>query len=370
MPRVATFCPRCGESIDTQLPEEAKTVGRAELTCPACRFRFVIAPARPPQGESEQAAPAPAESPPGLPPDAPPGEAPRHDKKPDTETTPGAAGAGEPGPPAAQGPTTLPQATQARKAHQGPSGSLPARLLSAGLLLFFAAAIGLFYAIVFSNAPGIFDEALEGPAGTGEMEGIVVTPDRNGVEGARVYLLQQVEEGQRPDLETGVVANTTTDAEGRYQLAGIDPGVHWLRIEMDGHRTTFFQTWAFTDEGEAPGQPDFGTTLWEVVLRPGAEDDVAYQTQQVTLLETMLRVFQISGWIAYPASILAAIAGVFILVRRSFAFSVVGAVAGMLAVGFLVGGAMALVALILVLTARREFTPMGKSKSSTPQDWQ
>lgn len=354
MPRVATFCPRCGESIDTQLPEEARTAGRAELTCPSCRFRFVIAPASPSSGpaRSQEAGPVPgdAERAPSDEPSPPPSE----------QTSPAGAASQAAPDAATPSPDPMPRATQAHAAGKGPSGALPARLLSAALLLFFAAAVGLFFAFLFASAPGIFEDQLDGPPGSGELEGVVVGPDRSGMEGVTVALMAPVDEG-RPDAGTESVAEATSDEEGRFVFENIDPGERWLRVDHEGHRLTFFQVWVFSAE-DGPSQPGFGAALWEVSLRAGDSEEPVYQTQQVEMLGVMLQVFQVLGWVAVPASVVAGIGGVFILLRRSFPMAVVGCVAGIVAVGFLIGLLLAVIALILVLTARQEFAPRGEDK--------
>lgn len=359
MPRVATFCPRCGESIDTELPEEARTAGRAELACPSCKFRFVIAPA----AGAAQSAPENGE-------EAAPDDA--------VEETSPEEGTGEdeprrfepqasPPPPqgeeASAGSTGFPQASDARVTPKKQrSGALPARLLSASLLLFFAAALGLFAGIFFTSAPAIFDDAMSGPPGSGELSGVVYGPGREPLQGATVSVLEPVDEG-RPGRDTPPTDQVETDQEGNYEFTSIDPGARWLRVELDGYQTAFLETMVM----QAADQPGFGgQEIWgEVTLLPGAQEESTYESRMDSI-EGILKFAQVWAWIAIPAALLAALGGVMVLVRRGFALSVVGAVAGMVAFGLLAGFVMALVALILVLTAKHEFLPL-KKKSAASQ---
>ncbi len=351
MPRVATFCPRCGESIDTELPEEARTAGRAELACPSCKFRFVIAPASgagPSESEQDKGA---ADEEPG---------APQH-PTPEAEASAPSPEAGKAEPPTSP---RFPQASDARVTPKKQrSGALPARLLSASLLLFFAAALGLAAGIFFTNAPAIFDDALSGPPGSGELSGVVYGPGRAPLQGANVSLLEPVEDGQ-PNRSTPAVDQVETDEEGRYEFTSVDPGTHWLRVELEGYQTAFLETMVM----EASDQPAFGDQdIWgEVTLTTGSQEELNYESRMDSV-GGILKFAQVWAWIAIPASLVSIMGGILVLLRRGFALAVTGAISGMIAFGFIAGALMALVALILVLTAKHEFLPLRKKPEAPEQ---
>lgn len=62
---------------------------------------------------------------------------------------------------------------------------------------------------------------LEATATTGVLRGVVVDASVTPVEGARVALV-------------GRNATTSTDAEGLFGFDGLEPGIHFLRVERDG----------------------------------------------------------------------------------------------------------------------------------------
>lgn len=368
MPRVATFCPRCGESIDTELPEEARIAGRAELACPSCKFRFVIAPSggTPPADAEEEPAPEGPARPDGDPEDTEIPTAPAHAQDPGLqEGAPQQAPAGQQWQQTAslEAGSGIPQASDARTIpKKRRSGSLPARLLSAALMLFLAAGLGLLAGLFFSAAPSIFDEAMTGPPGSGEFSGVILDSDRQPLEGVTVALLEPVDT-DRPDRDTPAAVTVETDAEGRYSFTGIDPGTHWVRVAHEGHQTSFLEVMVFQDADQpAWGDP---AMMGEITLQQGAPEQSNYTSQRDDFAG-ILRVFQVWAWIAIPLSLLAAMGGVMVLLRRGFPLAVVGAAAGLVAFGFILGFIFSLVALILILTAKHEFAPLRKQPEAAP----
>jgi hypothetical protein len=66
-------------------------------------------------------------------------------------------------------------------------------------------------------------------------------------------------------------------------------------------------------------------------------------------------VMAVCGILGLIFSIMALVGGIFAIQRKQWAFALVGAILGMLAIGFLIGGLLGLIGLILIAVAREEF---------------
>lgn len=317
MVRVSTFCPRCGESIETELPEDAKAAGHAELGCPACRFEFVIAPAR------------------GATPSAPP--------------TLSQGGLG-PIPPAGGNEPSRPVFSPDPSARRRPVTFKP---IAAGLMLVFVAMLGVWGGIsVFTG--DIVEASLE-TGNITDFSGRVVDPENRPLEGVRVEM------AAGPDVDEGEGRTATTDEDGRYGFEGIRAGIYTFRFSAENRTTVLL---------EAPAYPAdyarlFGDALpfGQVTMAEGDPSEVR-ETSQVEWLERFARGW---AWFTIVAAAVTLVGGWAAVRRKGFPLAVVGAVAGMLAgLMFLIGSLLALIALILLIVARKEFEPLGKPKDQDP----
>lgn len=317
MPRVSTFCPRCGESIETEVPEEARVHGRAELACPACRFEFVIAPARSAQGSAAPMA------------------------------TPGAPGGGPGGRP--EGGAT-PRATGAERTGPGRERrAVSFKPLAAGLMLFFVAVLGLWMGSVLVFSDDLVEAGFANMQGEGVFTGKVEDEAGRPLEGVTVTLAG-TEEG-------AAAANTTTGADGRYAFDGISPGVHTFRFTKENHTTVLLEAPAYPSDYS----PLFGdASAFGRVTMPAGDPA---ETDEVSRLEEFQSLATGWGWFTIVASVLALVGGWACLRRKGFGLALTGAIAGVLTFGFLVGSAVAFIALILVFLSRREFEPLRRPGS-------
>lgn len=310
MVRVSTFCPRCGESIETEVPDEARVSGRAELGCPACRFEFVIAPARRDTG----AGVAPEVTPP------------------------------EPRTGGAQGPVRV------HGASRTPRGPRPISFkpLAAGLMLVFAAVIGLWMGSVLVFSDDLVETGFSGMKGEGVFTGRVTTPDGEPVEGVRV----QVVRGPDGDLDPPDQVDTTTGPDGRYAFEDLETGVHTFRFTHANRTTVSLEAPVYPSDYS----PLFGdASAFGTVTMPAGGPT---ETKEVSRLDEFERLARVWGWFTIAASVMALVGSWAALRRRGYALAIIGAVAGILTFGFLIGSLVSVLALVLILFSRKEFQPL------------
>lgn len=316
MVRVSTFCPRCGESIETEIPEEARNSGRAELACPSCRFEFVIAPA----AGTKAAPPAPRAAPEEG---AGPGPAAPLHAPPRPSTGEGDPQSVPPGPGRRRTPSFKP--------------------VAAGLLLIFVAVLGLWGGFsIFAD--DIVATSLEVGDAT-DFSGRVVDERDDPLEGVRVEMVEA------PGNQS--LAATRTDADGTYRFEGIEPGVYTFRLSLENHTTVLLEVPVFSEEyARLFGQ---NAPFGQVTMRAGDPDEVR-ESSQVDSLDRIARVW--GGFIIF-ASALTLVGGWSSLRRRGLPLAIVGAVAGIFAgLMFLIGSLLSILALILIIVARKEFGPL------------
>ncbi len=305
MVRVSTFCPRCGETIDADVTDEAKAAGRASLECPSCRLEFIIAPTRRPT--------------------APHGDGPWQ-----RSDAPNAI----PGPPAAPSAVAGPGASRRRTSF---------RPVAAGMLLFFAALLGAWMGSVLAFQDDLMTSGFAAMQGEGNFTGRVTGPDGDPLDGVLVAVV--VEENGTLVVER----DTTTGSDGLFAFPGIDPGVHRFRYSKENHTTVLLDAPAYPQDyarllGDA-------SVLGSITMRPGDPDEV----RTVSRVDEFTAFARGWGWFTLAASALAAAGGVVAVRRRRLWLAVAGAVAGIFTFGFVVGSAAALLALGLILWSRKEF---------------
>lgn len=302
MVRVSTFCPRCGESIETDVPDEARLSGRASLACPACRFDFVIAPAK---GASAQA------------------DAPR--------------------------PAT-PMVGEPVRASGAARVTGPARIsfkpLAAGMMLLFVAVIGLWMGSVLVFTDDLVASGFADMEGTGDFAGRVTGPDDAPIAGV------QVSTTHGPDglaIDAVDRVNVTTGPDGRYRFTDLAAGVYTFRFTHPNQTAVVLQAPVYPDSYASlfSGGSAFGNV--EMPAPGGTE------AKQVSRIDELQSAGRVAGWIILVLSALALAGGWACIRRKAFPLAVVGAVAGIFTFGFIVGSIVSALALILILMSRKEF---------------
>lgn len=318
MPKVSTFCPRCGEAIETEVPEEARTAGRAELTCPSCKLEFLIAPAKRP-GTGQGA----------------PERGPREEER--ARWAPGAPTHGRPAPAAEE--------TRAEERwDEGPIRTAPPQVsfkpLAAGLMLVFVAVLGGWtgYELV---ALDDIEDLFNTMGGTGNLTGEVVGPDGAPVVGANVTILDSPD-----DNATGM--NRTTNEQGAYAYRNVPSGVYTLRFTHPDHAEVTLETLVLADQA-------YG----ELIERVGYTDvtmPTEGEPREVSQLDTLRRTTTGIGYGVMALSVLTFAGGVAAMRRRAWPLALASSIAGIFA-GFMlvIPAVLAVVSLVLVVLARKEF---------------
>lgn len=323
MPRVSTFCPRCGEAIETEVPEEARTAGRAALECPSCKFAFEIAPPRRPTAAESGASAGWSRA----------GAAERVDDRPSAAT-----------------PSSPPQVSG--WAPSGPARDATPRTFKpvvAAMLLFFAAVVGLWMGstVVFQDDP--LRTALDDMEGQGNLTGLVTDSEGDPVANVTVTLVS-------PD-NASATREARTDTAGRYGLGEVEPGVYVLEFTAEGYRSVRLETFAAGDD--LSGLFDLGG-FGSVQMEQGTAQPVDEQSN-VDRMERIIRGFGI--WFIV-ASLLAGAGAVATTLRRYYPLAVIGAIGGILSYGIFVGTIASAAALVLVVLARKEFARKPKPNAT------
>ncbi len=330
MPKVATFCPRCGESIETDVPEEAKAAGRAEIDCPACKTSFQIAPAKP-------------RGPPG-----PSGTSGVSDST-------GASGASASGPDPAQGGVAA--AADSLRAQQAPapgdaawspgaprsSGASSQRTMKpviAAFLLLMAATTWGWMGYELLTAPDIVEQGLAAIGGNGTYAGIVIDAAGAPIANATVRIAES------PEGSTIAQTSSSTDSNGSYTFESVPSGIYVFTYSAEGHgnhsRTVpiYSSEWdRFTAE----------VGVGDVTLPPAGEstdDDIVHRA------ESSIRIF---GYVFLAFAGITAAGCYAAFQRRWFPLAIIGGIGAVLAVFVPPVALGGIGALVLLYLARGEF---------------
>ena len=272
-------------------------------------------------------------------------------------------------------PTTMP----ARKGRSSKPDAVGALLVIAGVLSII---MGLFAGIIFLGV-GSFVTDMGGDmmADTGDVSGHVIAQNMTPLEGATLTV---VDSGQQ------VISNET----GYFRIVSVDTGWHDIRVEKQGYRTIIQSVkvepsnyGGYTDhdshwdesysEHEDSTVVDFqlqpGTDTYRVGSHhtgdwPGAWNDWA------------------NGWGGFMAAVcsllmmlfgfLTVIGGFFAFRRKHLPVVFMGAVFGIISIGFFLGIILSILALIILFLCMDEFNGHkkegsgGKAKKTTKKDFE
>lgn len=223
--------------------------------------------------------------------------------------------------------------------------------VAAAMMLFFASMLGLWMGSVLAFEDDVFTTGLQTYDETGNFTGRVT--DGAGDPLAGVIVVVFPGNGTMEQLD-----QTQTDADGLYYFPALAPDVYLFRFSLENYTTVLL---------EAPAYPDQFTALFGPASPLGSVAMEAGDSAVVKDLSSVERFNSIAtgwGWFTLVAAVLAIAGGVAALMRKMLPLAIIGCVAGMATIGFLVGAAVSLIALVLIVLSRKEFPARTKTNKS------
>jgi len=374
MERLTYTCPKCGEAGRVALL--GITGGSFAGRCHACRRPLVFTPTgegrAEAQPQAEPAAPAidplceaavpagdcaapPLRLPPLVPPPAgpptgpsaaPPKNAP--DGRPDSGASPNGLAPGGPYPDGGTAASPNEPVPPDYPPYRGPV-MVPARSPTRGhltitILLFTASLLGFYQAWGFHDLPNTIEDE-------GEVEVTLVVRNSTGpLDNATLKV-------------DGQPVNLTRTAPGRYTVT-LTTGVRRLEIAAPGHHSAWTEVIIMESSMGVSGGEGFDRFTFTLTPGTGEARKVKMEVNNSVstffeiwcpALGVLLSLGGLGGaWAAYG--------------RRSYRAAVVGALCALFAVGFFIGSALALAALIL-LFRRRTLFPGAFNTGNPPPPW-
>lgn len=201
-----------------------------------------------------------------------------------------------------------------------PARSRSLKPIIAAALVLIASVGGLVVSVVYIAAP----HSVWLLGSSGEISGVVRNSTGEAIQGARVGVM---------GLET------FTNETGRFSLSGAPTGRQVIVVEAQGYRQLRFITLL----GETP-------VSLSLVLKEGSGTEVVDEHPQ------QVNSFYTCGAITMVFSALALLGGLLALRRRSYTMALAGAMAGLAIPPFPVMAFLCMVAVVLLLFSRGEFS--------------
>ena len=223
-----------------------------------------------------------------------------------------------------------------------------------GGLLVVVAVLGLVMAAMSFMGMAFFNEASEwfpGEEGdTMDVEGRVTSLNGTGLDGAFVNVVDE-----------GLAA--TTDGEGYYVIYNVPIGDQMIRCTKDGYITINRRVTVMADifrggEPGGPGEPF--TTSADFALAEGT-GEITTGTWVDTDMFDLRALWLTCSVIMVITSLLALLGAFYAFKRTNMMWVLIGCVAGIFTVGFLIGTVLAFIALFILLLSMDEFRN-GKKK--------
>jgi hypothetical protein len=226
-----------------------------------------------------------------------------------------------------------------------------------GSLLVVVAVLGLVTAAMSFMGIAFFSEAADwfpGEEGdTMTMEGRVTSLNGTGLEGALVLV-----------VDDGLSA--TTDGEGYYVIYNVPVGDQTVRCTIDGYTTINRKVTVIADifSGADPGAP--GEPFVQVVNFAMAEGtgEVTTGTWIDSDFFDFRALMLTCATIILIASVLALLGAFYAFKRTNAMWVVIGCIAGIFTLGFLIGTVLAFIALFILLLSLDEFKGRDKAEAA------
>jgi len=222
-----------------------------------------------------------------------------------------------------------------------------------GALLILVGILGIVMWSVGLAGFGIFGASVDDTGGNASIHGVVEYTNGTGVAGANVTVI-------------GTAIATVTDNEGNFVLYNVPHGSQRIQVAKPGYTTLVRKVSVSSDSswdwgwstGTSSGFP--GTKL-QFTLAPGTGTTEVGGWDGDWGVGAFVALMAVCAAVGMVMSVLAIFGGLQALKRKSFAWVIVGCLAGIFTVGFGVGSVLAFVALFVTLLASEEFKAKAKT---------
>ena len=220
----------------------------------------------------------------------------------------------------------------------------------AGSLLLIAGILGILFGIALSF----------GAAFMSDMPGLITS--FGGSETEDVFGTVKLQDGTpAADVNISIVGediNTTTDLNGKYRLFDVPIGQQEIMVEHPGYKTiiktVFVNSESNSDSTNTGWDPTADTSNeHDFILQPGEGEE---RTGEEIPFDLITAVLGICAVVSIAFSIMTMVGGFFALKRKNFGIAVLGAIFGILAVGFFIGTILSFITLFILLLSREEFS--------------
>ncbi|MBM4249494.1 MAG: carboxypeptidase-like regulatory domain-containing protein [Euryarchaeota archaeon] len=235
-----------------------------------------------------------------------------------------------------------------------------------GILLMLSGALsvimGLVLGAMMMNIVPWMEEWSENASGNGEIGGQVIFMNSTPAAGVNVTV-----------VDLNLLAST--DETGHYRILGIENGWHDLKVEAAGYKTLVKSVYVYAISPQTSGSSgtEEGTTRADFQLRPGSGELRLGEARTPgsktgPMDENAQGILRSVGAICFVLGIVlglvAIVGGYFAFRTEKLAVVALGALCGILSLGFVIGAALAFIALILLLLSTDEFDQAKKEKSA------
>lgn len=196
----------------------------------------------------------------------------------------------------------------------------------AGVLLIVVFVLGIIWSglVILSN-----EEMIESSFGrNGKITGKVV--DENG---------KPIVDAQVEVVGKSISDNTNTN--GEYELSNIPGGNQKIRASMTGKKSV--NTWALV-KGDKQ-------TI-DFTLTDGTGEEEASNSLGENMLENT---FKVCGIMMAIFAIFALIGGIFAIMKKNYKLALMGAIIGIISIGFVIGSVLSITALFMILKSKDSF---------------
>ncbi len=226
-----------------------------------------------------------------------------------------------------------------------------------GILLIFSGVLSIimggFFGAMMVNIVPWMDDWSNNSTGTGEIYGQVIYLNATPAAGVNVTV-------------TDLNLMAATNESGHYRILNVANGWHDMKVEMPGYKTFIKSVYVNIMGVSGTGSPGTGqgATKADFQLQPGSGELRIGEThtpgsKAVPMDQNARNILQSLGAVCMVLGVVlgafAVLGGYFALRTERLGIVALGALCGILSLGFAIGSILAIIALILLLLSTEEF---------------